>query len=178
MKPETLDALLLDRAMGELPPEVAELLEAHLARHPEAARQAEKLASTLQLARQAMRIADELPRRSLAVTRLRQAQARWRRRSMAWGWARLAACVVIGLALGWQGHALRQNPVTAVARPASAGAAPAIAATVPRDTGDFWSQASMVAAIKERAPAESRSGTRYRLHWESPVKAPRVEEDL
>ena len=40
MKPETLPALLLDRSLGELTPEVEELLQDHLERDAAAARQA------------------------------------------------------------------------------------------------------------------------------------------
>lgn len=74
MKPETLEALLLDHAMGELSPEVAELLETHFAHSPEAARQADRLAATVQQARQAVAVMQEAPQRPLAVERLQQAQ--------------------------------------------------------------------------------------------------------
>ena len=79
MKTETLEMLLLDQAMGELRPEVAELLEAHLTRTPKAARQAAGLAATIQLARQATALTPEAPRRPLAVARLRKVQTamRW-----------------------------------------------------------------------------------------------------
>ena len=164
--------------MGELSPEVAELLETHLSAHPDAARQAGELTAALEMARRATAVAPEVPRRPLALERLRRTQVVGRRWAAGWAFARLAACVALGLALGWSGHALRQTPMTAVARPVPAGAAPAIAADVPRDAGDFWSQASFMAALQERPTAESRSSSRYRLRWESPVKVPSVEEDL
>jgi len=168
MKPETLEALLIDRAMGELPAEVAELLDAHLIGHPEAALQAGRLATTLQLARQAVAVAEEQPRRSPPVASMRQAQARQRRWSLAWGFARLAACAVFGLAVGWYGHARRPSPIIVAASQRESTS----------DTMGFWSQSSLVATLRERQLAESRAFTPYRLRWESPVKMPRIEEDL
>ena len=176
MKTETLKALLLDHALGELSPEVAELLETHLAHDPEAARQADGLASTVQLARQAMVVTQEAPHRPLAVARLRQTQMTHRRWAFMWELARLAACVVLGLTLGWYGHTARKAPV------AAAPVAPLVAAvelpSTPESANDFWSLASLAAAQRERQSVESRTTSRYRLHWDSPVKMPRVEENL
>ena len=146
MKTETLEALLLDHALGELSPEVVELLETHLAHNPEAAQQADGLASTVQLARQAMAVAQEAPRRSLAVERLRRVQMTHRRRAFIWGMARLAACVVLGLALGWYGHTARKATVAAtnVLPPVAAVGIPYAA----ESTKDFWSLANLEADRK------------------------------
>jgi anti-sigma factor RsiW len=176
MKTETLEALLLDHALGELSSEVVELLEAHLAHNPEAARQAAGLASAVQQARQAVAVSQEAPRRSLAVERLRQTQMTRRRWAFTWELARLAACVVLGLALGWYGHTARIATVAATAVP------PRVAAvglpSAPEGANDFWSLANLEAAQRERQPVESRTTSRYRLQWDSPVKMPRVEENL
>jgi anti-sigma factor RsiW len=176
MKTETLEALLLDHALGELSPEVAELLETHLARNPEAARQADGLASTVQRARQALAVTQEAPRRSLAVERLRREQMTRRRRAFIWELARLAACVALGLTLGWYGHTARKATVAATPVPPRV-AAVELPAT-PESANDFWSLANLEAAQRERQPVESRTISRYRLHWDSPVKMPRVEENL
>jgi anti-sigma factor RsiW len=182
MKPEALEALLVDRALGELPPEVAELLETHLTGNAEAARSAEGLASAIQLARQAVVHVPAAPRRPLAVGQLQHVQMTQRRRSMAWELARLAACAAFGLALGWYGRTLRNAPVIALAPPAAAGVAPAIVAAEPPagagHTADFWSLSSLAAAQYNREPVESRATNRYRLRWDSPVRMPRVEENL
>ena len=176
MKTETLKALLLDHAMGELSPEVAELLETHLTHDPEAARQADGLASTVQLARQAMVVTQEAPHRPLAVARLRQEQMTHRRWALIWEMARLAACVVLGLTLGWYGQIARKATVAAPPLP------PRVAAielpSAPESANDFWSLANLEAAQRERQPVASRTTSRYRLHWDSPVKMPRVEENL
>ncbi len=176
MKPETLEVLLLDRAMGELPPEVVELLETHLTHNPEAARRAEGLASAIQLARQAVARVPEVPRRPLAVGQLRHVQMTQRRRAFIWELVRLAACVVLGLTLGWYGHTAHKATAAATPVPplvAAVGLPPA-----PESAKDFWSLANLEAAQRERQPVESRTTSRYRLHWDSPVKMPRVEENL
>ena len=176
MKTETLETLLLDHALGELSPEVAELLETHLAHHPEAAQQADGLAATVQRARQAMAITQEAPRRSLAVERLQQTQMTHRRWAFMWELARLAACVAFGLTLGWYGQIARKATVatTPVTPPVTAAGLP----SAPESANDFWSLAYLEAAQRERQPVESRTTSRYRLHWDSPVKMPRVEENL
>jgi anti-sigma factor RsiW len=176
MKTETLEALLLDHALGELSPEVAELLETHLTHNPEAARQADGLTSTVQLAQQAMAVKQEAPRRSLSVERLRQVQMTHRRRAFIWELARLAACVVFGLTLGWYGHIARKATAAATPIPpvVAAGGLP----SVPENAKDFWSLANLEAAQRERPSVEGRTNSRYRLHWDSPVKMPRVEENL
>ena len=181
MKTETLEMLLLDQAMGELRPEVAELLEAHLTRTPKAARQAAGLAATIQLARQATALTPEAPRRPLAVARLRKVQTAMRWRTAAWELTRMAACAVLGLILGWQGHINRGQPVAAMARPAGNPDLPAMVAEgeqVPASRTDFWSLANLGEAQRERQSGSSRPGSRYRLHWDSPVKMPQVEENL
>jgi hypothetical protein len=175
MKPETLEALLLDRAMGELSPEVAELLDAHLASTPDAARQAGGFAAVIQQARQAVAVAEPPP--PLAISRLQQAQVAWRRRAIIWKTARLAACVILGLTLGWYVRSTRVPPVVA-ATPASS----AVSAPVPprgsKSTQDFWSLARLEAVQQEHQLAESRATSRYRLRWDSPVKMPHLEDDL
>jgi anti-sigma factor RsiW len=179
MKPETLEALLLDRALGELSPEIAELLDAHFDHDPEAAQQADRLAATVHQARQAVAVKQETPRRPLAVARLRREHRAQRQRAFAWELARLAACVVLGLAVGWYGRTARETPAIAVAaRPVppvvvAAGLPPSAASAK-----GFWSLANLAAAQRERQPVESRATSRYRLRWDSPVKMPRVEENL
>jgi hypothetical protein len=181
MKPETLEALLLDRAMGELSPEVAELLEAHLAGISDAAHQAGGFAAIVQQARQAVALPEEAPP-PLAVARLQQAQVAWRRRAIVWEAARLAACVILGLTLGWYAHSAREAPMIAATPVTSAPAAPAVSAAAPprpaESTPDFWALARLAAVQQEHPLAESRATSRYRLRWDSPVKMPHLEDNL
>ena len=54
MKPESLNALIIDRHFGELSPEAEELLEHHLAAHVEARAEAERILQSLNVARDAV----------------------------------------------------------------------------------------------------------------------------
>ena len=55
VNPETLEALVVDRELGELSPEAAELLEAYLRLSPEARGHARAMAETVRTARGAVR---------------------------------------------------------------------------------------------------------------------------
>lgn len=181
MKTETLESLLFDQAMGELRPEVVELLEAYATQNPDAARQAAELVATVRLAREATAWPREAPTSPLAVARLQRVQTAMRRRTTAWELTRLAACVALGLFLGWQAHPNRSRLVDAVAQlavePASLDAGPERRQTGDRRQ-DFWSLANLEAAQREQESGTSRPASRYRLHWDSPVKMPQVEETL
>jgi anti-sigma factor RsiW len=175
MNPETLEPLLLDRALGELSPPVAALLEEHLARDPAAAQHAAGLAETMQLARratasptqsQALRPAADLPWFRRAAR-----QARWRGHLV--GLAKLAACLVLGLVLG---RALGpESSSSAQSRPAALVAAP-VTVAAPGSHPKFWSLARHVpdqrAAVSRTGPAERND----QMLWASPFKMPRVEE--
>jgi anti-sigma factor RsiW len=173
MKPEILETLLLDRALGELAPPVAALLAEHLARDPAAARQAAVLAETLQLAhRAAAPSSGSAPRALPAAPWLRRAAWRARWRGHLFGLAQLAACLVLGIVLG---RAIRpESPVTAEPRPSVIVSAPvSLAATGSQPK--FWSLASR--AAEQRAGSvrsRGRDGGEAML-WESPFKMPRGE---
>ena len=62
MKPESLNALLIDRELGELPPETVELLEAWLVEHPDSAAAVPPLRRTLETTGAAVRTFPELAR--------------------------------------------------------------------------------------------------------------------
>ena len=181
MKPENLETLLLDRALGELPPAVMELLDEHLTRNPGAARQADTLAATLQLAHQAVAMPPEIPQRPLEMDTFRRARQTWRWRRLTREALRLAACAVLGLALGWYAHASRPASVLAeTSRPGPAAvraipAEPALGGAVaaPR----FWSLAKLQAEQRSRPASASHQESRYQLQWDSPVKMPRVVEE-
>ena len=178
MKPENLETLLLDRALGELPPATRELLEEYLMRNPAASRQADTLAATLQLARQAVALPPEIPQRPLEMDTFRRARQTWRWRRLT---LRLAACAVLGLALGWYAHASRRAPVLAqTSRPE-----PAAVQTIPTEASSggavaaprFWSLAKLQAEQRSRPASASHQESRYQLQWDSPVKMPRVVEE-
>lgn len=176
MRPESLEALLLDHALGQLSPEVTELLANHLARTPEAAKQAEGLASTLQIARQATALTLEAPRRPLALERLRRARVTNRRRAIIGELVRLAACVLLGLTLGWYGNIVRKPTMAPTSVPLAAATVSPPSSRV--GTRGFWSIANFEEAQRDRKAVENRAINRYRLNWDSSSKMPQVEENL
>lgn len=180
MKPELLESLLLDRTLGELSPEVAALLNAHLAQNPAAARRATEFADTLSLARTITAAPIAAPRRPLDLARLREAHRAQHSVTRRFELLRLAACLALGLGLGWLAHTPPSRAELAVASPAAtpglSSPAPAPAAA---PSARFWSVARLVA--EERARSASAAGhddPRYELHWNSPTKVPRLEEKL
>ena len=181
MKPEDLEALLLDRALGELSPAVRELLDEYLMGNPDATRHADTLTATLQLARQAVALPPEMPQRPLEMDTLRRARQTWRWRRLKRETLRLAACAVLGLALGWYAHASRPAPVLAqTSRPE-----PADVRTIPAEASSggavaaprFWSLAKLQAEQRSRPASAAHQESRYQLQWDSPVKMPRVVEE-
>jgi anti-sigma factor RsiW len=148
MKPEHLESLLLDRALGELSPAVAELLEAHLALDPVAARRAAELGTTVQLARRAVAPPISGHPRPLDVAQLRRAERATQVIALRTEGYRLAACLALGLGLGWFAR-----PITSVAD-SSAPLAPASTFAVtasPEPRSTFWSVARLAAS--QRRPA-------------------------
>jgi hypothetical protein len=68
MKSETLTALAIDRELGELPPETAELFDDYLRSHPEARREAEAMTDAVRAARDAVRRFPDLAPVAIART--------------------------------------------------------------------------------------------------------------
>jgi hypothetical protein len=175
MKPETLQALLLDRALGELPPETVELVDAYLVQNPQAAPLAEELAFTLQQTHRAVAVATKPELPPLALADPDVATARQRGWGVVWfhEWGRLAACLAAGAAIGWSAHLLqteRNEPVVP-----SGAAAPQLALRTelpsPRANPGFWSIDAVLAAR-----AKPRPSPHYRLRWTSLGSKPVVEE--
>jgi anti-sigma factor RsiW len=161
MNDEILETLLLDHALGELSPEVVALLGAHLALDPAANRRAAELAETLRLTRAAVATPLAPPSRKLDLERVRQAQRH------AWSSARrtevlrLAACLLLGLGVGWSVRTLSTTadfvaPPIAVAPMRSAKPEPSV---------HFWSVARF-------APAVMNQENSRRLRWNSTAPVP------
>jgi ferric-dicitrate binding protein FerR (iron transport regulator) len=111
MKPESLQALLIDRELGELSSDTIELLEAWLADHPESAAAIPPLRRTLATTKTAVRRYPALARPGLDAIQL----PRWRV-----GWAPLALAASVLILLGgtaWVGfRAGRQSAQQIMAR--------------------------------------------------------------
>ena len=101
MKPEVLRALLVDRELGELPPDVRELLEAYLEAVPSARAEMKATAGTISVARKAIRQFSELtPKPESAeegqVVSILPWVAPWP--------VRVAALIAVAALAGWFGY--------------------------------------------------------------------------
>jgi anti-sigma factor RsiW len=153
MKSDVLERLLIDRAAGELLPDVEDLLEAHLQREPAARKEAAEIEETMRLARLALA-------GQPAVTVLPTARGN---RFPAWACA-MAACFVCGLSLGLLVMRARLAPAQAAIAPARE-----TAAIMPADESGFWSVRRFRAGLTSSTPkAEDR------IIWKSLVKKPEL----
>jgi anti-sigma factor RsiW len=170
MKPETLEARLIDRALGELTPEAAELVEEYLALHPEAARRGAETSALLDGARRAVAVPSELPARTPAPRQSRRVG--WRRTFVP-DLLKLAACVAVGLAAGWWAHVAQVSQATESATDSLAKASgPAVVrlADAGETEPDFWSVAYLLARQRERPGARPVRTDGDRIPWETIVK--------
>lgn len=159
MKTENLDALLLDHALGQLSPEVVELLDQHLARDPAAAARLASLRATVGLARDAVGLpanaTDRISARSFATVR----RSVWRG-EMSREMLKAAACIAFGLGLGWAARSPAIKP-DELSRTETARAIPSQGET---PAAAFWS--------RERLEAEMRHAPRRRPPLVWPLAAP------
>lgn len=173
MKAEHLDELLLDRAVGELPPAVAALLDDHLARDPAAASRAASLSGTVQLARTAVRMPAAVSLPPLAVLSSLPHEHTGRGLWASGEWLRLAAAVVIGV-LGGTGigvRLMRQAPVFPAATLVTDFSAE------PRQPGaGFWSASRRTAEFLRPAIRPERNLANHALLWKAAPSIIPMEE--
>jgi anti-sigma factor RsiW len=153
MKNDVLERLLIDRAAGELSPDVEELLEAHLQQEPAARREAAEIEETLRLARLALA--------GQPAVALPGSRTSWRVPS--WAWA-MAACFVCGLSLG----IFSARDRSAAPRTASIPNRETAAITTADESG-FWSARRLRAGM---SPVTVK--TENRVIWKSPVEKPEI----
>ena len=155
MNSDCLQRLVMDRALDELSPDTAELLEAYLEDRPETSLEVREIEDTLSLARQVIRgpqrAAAELPPLKLdrVILNRRGRRARWV------GVLGMAACLMLGFWLGRGGPIL---PTTA--QSSNIGGAEQTAE-------DFWS----VRRLSARPATEDSTG---HVHWSSPSAWPQL----
>jgi anti-sigma factor RsiW len=154
MNNEVLERLLIDRAAGELSPDVEELLEAHLQQDPAARKEAAEIGETLRLARLALAgqpaVALPVPRPPWPVPN--------------WAW-RMAACFVCGLLLGiFAIRGRNEAPRVTASIPSHEMAAKATA-----DESGIWSARRFRAGLP---PATVKAENR--IIWQSPVRKPEM----
>ena len=154
MNNEVLERLLIDSASGELAPDVAELLEAHLQQNPAARKEAAEVGETLRLAQLALA---GQPSAALPVVR-----PSWRVPTWALG---MAACFICGLSLGILGMRGRNEPprITASIRSQEMSAVKTVAGS------GLWSARRFRAGLSPSAVAAGN-----RIIWKSPVRKPEI----
>lgn len=168
MNAENLDALLIDRALGELKEDVNALLDDYLASNPAAAARAADLLATTRLTRAAVGGPDP---QALAPARRPAWICEVRREHFFGEPLRLAAVLAIGLGAGWLLQS-SQSARFASVEPRSVAASP-MGVTEPAAT-QFWSTTTLkptASSVEQRARR-----TAYRVTWPSLLSMPRFED--
>lgn len=173
MNPETLDRLLMDRALGGLSPDVEALLDSWLARNPDAAARARDYDSAAGAARQVLAINRDAMLPPLRIEQVRRLERTTRQLRIVRNIASLAAVLVIGVAIGaWQSRppAARTAPTNDTPTPRLISSWLPDRATASADKGTgFWSTESLT------RPARSpRSHDGPRVIWNSPIAKPTI----
>ena len=169
MNAETLDSLLMDRALEALTPEVDALLSAYLERDEQAAARAQEFAMATNLSRQVLQTRVPAPPPFPAAT-LRRAQQARRQLVLLRNVASLAACVLIGVGLGSWGTRSPVTPGAVQIVPMPATNALNVADGGARSDGDgFWSARRLYEQSRERSRARPA-----RIEWDSPLRRPRL----
>ena len=167
MDAETLDRLLMDRALGALPPDVATLVNAYVERDAAAAARARGFDAAASAARRVLKqeaVAPLPPFPGMQIQRLEQVrrQVRFLRNAAA-----LAAAIVLGFGLGALSlHGTRAALPSAPAVAALEGVRPKPAAT---SAGGFWSSERLLRAVQAAKRTDSTN-----VIWDSAVSTPRL----
>ncbi len=151
MTPETLERLMLDRALGTLPPDTCELLAAYLVNDAAAQSRGREFVAVADMARRALggESATVLP--PFPVARIAQTWRAHRSLRLVRSITGLAAALLFGVGVGARVFSRPEvSPVPeSLPRPAHA-----IAKTpVPEASRDFWSAARLYAVAQAAKPA-------------------------
>ena len=169
MDSETLEKLMIDRALGAMPPDCEILLAAYLETRPDAAAECRTIEQTIELARRALADGSATTLPAFPAERLREAQ----RTDGLWRMTRAAVGIAASVVIGFGMHAVffpARTPETGTAGSgivANRGPEKQIE-QVSEDAG-FWSGER----LREQAADVPRTGT-TRLVWDSPVRVPRI----
>ncbi|MBN1489553.1 MAG: hypothetical protein JXA69_06505 [Phycisphaerae bacterium] len=169
MDSETLEKLMIDRALGAMPPDCEILLAAYLETHPDAAAECGSIEQAVELARQALTDGSAATLPAFPAERLREAQ----RTDWLWRMTRAAAGIAASVVLGFGAHAMFFPAAT----PETGMSASSLIAVhgpeqrteeIGEDAG-FWSGERLREQVAE-APRQETT----RLVWDSPVRVPRI----
>jgi anti-sigma factor RsiW len=171
MTGETLKRLLLDRAVGALPEDVCELVDAYAAFEPQAAAELAAWRKTVASADRALRDASVEETQTPPFPRRRLAAAAAGRQRLAWaGRLAMAAGIVLAFLVGSEWSRIGGGSVD------DSNTGPRLAARTPdrepatRDS--FWAL-STVRAGGSVSPANQVRGVR----WDSPLKRPQITSE-
>lgn len=159
MNAEMLERLMCDRALNELPPETAELLDAYLAADPARAAEMRALCETTRLAIAGFKTRDAARLPPFPQARITAA----RRTGRLLGAGRIvavAACIVLAFLLG------RRTPSPTPAPP------PVVEVTAVAGDAGIWSR-----SIESFRKSEARAPA-VPVRWRSPLQWPRKEGAL
>ncbi|TWT44619.1 hypothetical protein RAS1_10340 [Phycisphaerae bacterium RAS1] len=142
MNAETLERLILDRALGALDADVAALLDAHLRDNPAAAAEAAAIERTMARVRAATRTNPPINVPPFPLSQAAAVRQRARVIRISGWFTGLAACLLLGVGVGawWKGTAMPTGPMLVV------GPAPEVQPLA--DLG-MWSESRRLAAALE-----------------------------
>ncbi len=172
MDTQTLERLLIDRALGQLPPDTRELLDAWLAEHPSAKALNQAVEETVTAARSALAESPPSmvpPFPAKAIGRAGRLAPGWR---MAGKAASLAACVLIGVGLhaAWKAESSQDAaPPEAVRIVRNVQPIPFAQAAAEPESPGFWSAKRLEEQARQRRPERGK-----RVIWDSPLSTPRL----
>lgn len=171
MDAETLERLLMDRALGSLPQDSEALLEAYLSHDLGAAERAREFADATDAARQVLRSGEATTLPAFPITQVlklerAQRKIRWLRNT-----AGIAATLVVGIGLGaWFAQVPARVPLGAGSTPIEMVARLAGPADAESRGKRFWSESRLARVVHRSQPTR---GTQ-KLIWDSPVARPRL----
>lgn len=167
IKPETLEALLLDRDAGALSPETDELLATYLELEPASAKEAGEFLATLELTKKAFALEKirSLPKPAFLSSRDSVSWVPWRTLAP---WLAAAACLAVGFYMG-RFDTLRPLRMAAAVMPEKS---PTVQTKPVLGTHEssFWSSKNLWNSTNE-IPRQSA----YTIVWDSPLKRPRIK---
>ena len=170
MDNETMERLLIDRRLGELPPDTQRLLDAYLQVSPADAAAIAEIDAVIDLAAQALQPKTVMGPEELPPLHLSVSQASWARPLA------LAASILLAFFLGTRWV---QSPDAPMERNVQITDALSPASLKPQASSlvntDFWSVARYAPTRGDRAPSQP---TVSRVEWTSPLVWPLVGESL